>query len=107
MRGESLHCSRNGDKARLQDAAFAEPGPEESIGGNTVENTETDPGRARRLANLRPPWSKGVSGNPNGRPKKLTNLLDKLIDAQDPNDPNGRTYGELAVLGQLKAAAEG
>lgn len=26
-----------------------------------------------------PPWKKGQSGNPSGRPRKLTNALDKVL----------------------------
>ena len=37
------------------------------VGQNTEGNTE---GRQRRLANLRPPWPKGMSANPGGRPKR-------------------------------------
>jgi hypothetical protein len=52
---------------------------------NTVENT------GRR--NLRPPWRKGQSGNPGGRPKKITTAHDALA---------GRTLPE-AIRNQLKA----
>lgn len=50
------------------------------IGGNS--DTITD-GRANSLANLRPPWIKGQSGNPKGRPRKITNRLERLLRAKD------------------------
>lgn len=34
-------------------------------------------------ANLRPPWKPGESGNPNGRPKKSQEIVDKAQDHAD------------------------
>jgi Family of unknown function (DUF5681) len=49
-------------------------------------------------------WQKGQSGNPNGRPKKLTNLLDERLATKVPNDPEGRCYAEVLVAEVLKRA---
>lgn len=48
-------------------------------GGNTSSNTKPKP------SGLRPPWPKGVSGNPNGRPKSkpISDMLRPIFD--DPN----------------------
>jgi hypothetical protein len=63
------------------------------IGGNT-EITPKD----KRLANLKPPWSKGVSGNPGGRPKNIINL-DELLEAINE-------VGEEKGKGLLKKCVE-
>ena len=45
----------------------------------------------KSLANLRPPWKKGESGNPKGRPKKRR-LEDEVYDLlQKPVDESGQT----------------
>lgn len=48
------------------------------VGQNTDSVTD------KRLANLRPPWKKGESGNPGGRPKGrwLTDELEKQLPPQ-------------------------
>jgi Family of unknown function (DUF5681) len=51
-------------------------------------------------------WQKGHSGNPNGRPKKLTNLLDERLASKVPGDPEGRCYAEVLVAEILKRAIE-
>lgn len=48
----------------------------------------------RRLANLRPPWGKGVSGNPGGRPKSrpITEMYERIL-----NDPKAVAAIQKAV----------
>jgi hypothetical protein len=36
----------------------------DGLGGNTEENTGLSESRKRSLANLKPAWPKGISGNP-------------------------------------------
>lgn len=63
----------------------------EEIGGNSEEISE---GERIRLANLRPPWQPGESGNPSGRPKKkpITELYEKIL-----NDPEALEELEKSV----------
>jgi hypothetical protein len=75
-----------------------------SFGQNTETNTG---GRQRRIENLRPPWPKGVSGNPGGRPKRqpVSEALARLADQLFPGDKRGRTYAEVAADRQFCLAA--
>lgn len=55
-------------------------------------------------------WKKGVSGNPQGRPKKqdsLTNLLKEEIAKICPADREKRTWKELIVRATLQLAMKG
>ncbi len=59
-----------------------------------------------------PNWIKGISGNPNGKPKKeycitswLKEYSTQLISA--PIDPKKLTYAQAAALSAWKAAAKG
>jgi hypothetical protein len=58
----------------------------ENHGQNTDKNT----------AGLRPPWPKGVSGNPGGRPKAtpLSHACRELLVQPVPDDPARRTYAD-------------
>jgi len=49
-------------------------------------------------------WKPGQSGNPNGRPKKLTNPLEEILASKVPNDPEKRTYARLLVESMVKRA---
>lgn len=65
--------------------------PERDLGGNTERNTaepEVIPPPNSRLANLRPAWQKGQSGNRNGRPKSkpLTKALTRQLSKKVPPD---------------------
>ena len=54
-------------------------------------------------------WKPGQSGNPGGRPKDpgITALQMKILDAECPYDPKGRTWREyLAEKGLLLAATK-
>ena len=48
-------------------------------------NTEISPSRERSLANLRPPWKKGESGNPEGRPPDgiITEVYKEILAEAD------------------------
>jgi hypothetical protein len=81
----------------------------------TVKQRESSDGRKRSLANLKP-FSKGVSGNPKGRPKTITlsEAYRQALAEQMPNDANGRSYAQAiaemvigeAVAGNVQAARE-
>jgi hypothetical protein len=54
-----------------------------TLGGNSAVSSET---RRKRLANLKPPWKPGQSGNPGGRPKRKP-LTDTLLEVlEDPKE---------------------
>jgi hypothetical protein len=74
----------------------------------TDKQRESTEGRKRRLANLKP-FQKGVSGNPNGRPKSLTlsEAFRRQLSQLVPNDPDGRTFAEVIALRVCVAAAQG
>jgi hypothetical protein len=60
--------------------------------------------KARQLANLKP-FKKGHPKTPgSGRPKKLTRKLEAKLDEKFPNDPQGRTYGDLFIEAGLRRA---
>jgi hypothetical protein len=46
----------------------------------------------------------GQSGNPGGRPKRLTTRLERQLLAKVPNDPQKRTYEELFIEAITKRA---
>lgn len=60
-----------------------------------------------RTDNLKP-WSKGVSGNPGGRPKTkpLTEVLQLLLEQEAPNS-HGRTWGAVIADALLRRARKG
>ena len=68
-----------------------------------------------RSQNLKP-WSKGVSGNPGGRPKKtpLADACRELLSRPAPGDKTGRSYADAiaeqlakkALAGDIPAARE-
>src|SRR5215471_19804879 len=81
--------------------------------------TETPMGK---IENLRPPWKKGESGNPNGRPKRkpITQAYEAVINQRLPAHlreiklgrhtlelPEGATFADLIALGQAAAAIKG
>lgn len=70
-----------------------------AVGQNT-ESSTVDP----RLANLRPPWQPGESGNPGGRPKRkpITELYEKLL-----NDPKALKELEVSLRKIIKKANVG
>ena len=80
---------------------------DENIGGNSEQISESE---ARRLANLRPPWQPGESGNPSGRPKKkpITEMYERILD--DPEAiaeiekalKSALRKGQMAMVLQLK-----
>jgi hypothetical protein len=49
-------------------------------------------------------WKPGQSGNPGGRPRKLTNRLEKQLEERVPNDPHRRSYAQLLIEATVKRA---
>jgi hypothetical protein len=64
-------------------------------GGNTEEISD---GERKRLANLRPAWQPGESGNPSGRPKKkpVTEMYERIL-----SDPKNLAAIEQATVKAL------
>lgn len=73
-----------------------------------AENTGANTKRRGRPENLRPPWKKGESGNPGGRPKKtlLTDAYRAVLEKPYPGDKEGRTYAEVIAERVAKEAAK-
>ncbi len=72
-------------------------------GANTVDNT-VDNGQQR---GLKPPWPKGVSGNPRGRPKgTLTDALRKImaegVDNKDMAEAMAKKAYAMALQGNFR-----
>ena len=59
--------------------------------------------------NLKPPWKKGQSGNPGGRPKKasITEAFLAVLEKPVPNDPQKRNYAELIAEATARQAIKG
>jgi len=72
-------------------------------GQNTAPNTpkKKRPLPAELVARM---WKPGQSGNPGGRPKRLTTRLERQLLAKVPNDPQKRTYEELFIEAITKRA---
>lgn len=74
-----------------------------TIGDNT-------PGGSRALANLRPAWEKGKSGNPKGRPKSARSRLAEAFlrdfsdvwDAETLDVDARMSNGKRAIMATLK-----
>jgi Family of unknown function (DUF5681) len=64
--------------------------------------------RKGRPENLKP-WPKGVSGNPQGRPKTapLSQACREVLAQPVPGDPDGRTYAQKIAATLAEKAAEG
>lgn len=72
--------------------------------GNTVDKQKKNRGKVENLI----PFTKGVSGNPNGRPKKehgLTDLLRKALD--EPHDETGITNKQMVIDKMFELANKG
>lgn len=84
------------------------------MAGSKNKNQVTDKqranseGRKRSLANLKP-FRKGVSGNPNGRPKTITlsEAYRQTLAAQMPDDASSRTYAQAIAEMVIDAAVKG
>ena len=78
------------------------------VGGNTGKNTDKKHHRKpgpRSLANLKPPWKPGQSGNANGRPKDAFTLdLRKILEDEWRA---GLSIGEHIVWAIVKKALRG
>jgi hypothetical protein len=74
----------------------------------TDKQRESKEARKRSLANLKP-FQKGVSGNPNGRPKSLTlsEAFRRQLSQPVPGASDGRTFAEVIALQLCVAAARG
>ncbi len=83
-------------------------GPKDA-GAPLAQNSEgnSEAGKARRLANLRPPFKPGQSGNPGGRPKRrlIDEALKELLLTQDSKaaEAIARALVGKAKRGNLKA----
>jgi hypothetical protein len=66
-------------------------------------------GKARRLANLRPPFKKGEVHNPKGRPKGMCvgEYFREMLPLKCPADPKGRCWGEVIAERMMVEAAKG
>jgi hypothetical protein len=75
---------------------------------STDKQRESNEARKRRLANLKP-FKKGVSGNPNGRPKSLTlsEAFRRQLSQPVPGDEQGRTFAEVIAARLCYEAARG
>lgn len=89
------------------------PAPATPPGGNTEESTGEVISPARGNANnLRPPWAKGRSGNPRGRPKTkpltdaLRKQLGKRVMADDLEKIQKAVPRLLDVLGKRPTYAD-
>jgi hypothetical protein len=79
-------------------------------------NSEKNSGKRRGKPENLKPWPKGVSGNPQGRPKSapLAHACRELLAQPVPDDSEGRTYAEAiaqtlaekALAGDIRAAQE-
>jgi hypothetical protein len=49
----------------------------------------------------------GVSGDPAGRPRKLTRILERVLDSPYPKDRKKRTYAEVLVQAVVERAING
>lgn len=74
------------------------------------------PQNARSLANLRPAWKPGESGNPQGRPKKkpITQRYEFLLEQLAPAEvrkayglKEGATYGDVIAINMVNQAIQG
>jgi len=73
-------------------------------------NTENSGNNSKRGAHLGPyRFRPGISGNPGGRPRKkpISDIYLAMINTVDPEDRQGRTYGQLMALGMFRAAISG
>lgn len=65
------------------------------------------PVNPKSLQNLkRGNWTKGHSGNPAGRPKKLPDI-DQLLETVLSEEKDGKTAAEMILLRQRKMAMDG
>jgi hypothetical protein len=89
--------------------------PEEAVARIVAERDGKPPKapknapKDRRLANLKPPWQPGESGNPDGLPPgtvSLTRLLRTKLE-EIPSGEERRTFAELLVDATVRDALKG
>jgi hypothetical protein len=70
------------------------------------QNTEPlkAPKKAKSKEFLEHMFKPGQSGNPGGRPRKLTDSLEKQLEQRVPNDPQKRSYAQLFIEAVMKRA---
>lgn len=75
-----------------------------------VKSTSSNTGRRGNKKNLRPPWKKGESGNPKGRPTKeecITSIVKEMLEQIHPDDPKKRTWKQLVAEAMLRHTVKG
>jgi hypothetical protein len=89
------HRPNKGQKAPHRRRAVATGGQTRDT---SAKNRNLSPEFVKRI------WKPGQSGNPNGRPQKLTRELDKQLSARVPGDPKKRSYAQLFIESVMKRA---
>jgi uncharacterized protein DUF5681 len=49
-------------------------------------------------------WAPGQSGNPTGRPRKISDPLEEFLAGEVPNDPQKRSYLKVLIEAAVKRA---
>ena len=74
------------------------------------QSSQSNINHGRPLPPIETRWKKGQSGNPIGRPKKNSNmvdLLEDLLNAACPGDPENRTYAHQLMRSLMHQGLKG
>ena len=74
------------------------------------QSNQSNINHGRPLPPIETRWQKGQSGNPIGRPKKnrnMVDLLEELLNAVCPGDPENRTYGQQLMRSLMHQGLKG